>query len=111
MPLVNYNRTITQSVITQGAAGSLDLVAAPGAGLKIYVVNIVVVAAGAATLKFQENAVTDLTGAMALAANGGIVDIGNGFEPVLQTQTANLKLNLVSTTSAVTGWLRYFIDP
>lgn len=110
MPIANYNRTITQIPVAQGAAGSTDLVAAPGAGLKIYVVNIVLIMTAGGTLKFQENAATDLTGAMALATNGGIVDLGDGREPVLQTNTANLKLNLVTTTGAAQGWIRYFID-
>lgn len=110
MPQTFLNRSISQAVITQGAAGSTDLVAAPGAGLKIYVVSIVLVGDAGGTVKFQENAATDLTGAIPLAANGGFVVLGNGIDPILQTNTANLKLNLVSGTAKVFGWIRYFID-
>lgn len=109
MPAVTYNRTITQVAITQGAAGSLDLVAA-APGLKIYVVGYVVTLSAAGTLKFQENAATDLTGAMDIGAAGGEVVFGHGDQVVLATQTAGLKLNLVSTVGIAKGWLRYFLD-
>lgn len=111
MPIHNLNRTMVQIAVAQGAAGTTDLVAAPGAGLKIYVVKLVLVMSAAGTLKFTEGTgPTDLTGPMAIAANGGIVDVGDGIEAVLQTNTANSKLSLVTTVGAANGWLRYFID-
>lgn len=109
MPETNYARTIVQAAIAQGAAGSTDLVAAPGVGLKIYVVNIVVALDAAGSIKFQENAATDLSGAMPVAINSGFVELGSGLEPVIQTNTANLKLNIVTVTGKAFGWFRYFI--
>lgn len=110
MPVSFLNRSITQAAVAQGAAGSTDLVAAPGADRRIYVVTIVLSLDAAGTLKFQENAVTDLSGAFPIAANGGFVILGNGYDPVLQTNTVNLKLNIVTVTGKAFGYIRYFID-
>lgn len=110
MPVSYQNRTITQVAIDQGGAGTVDLVAAPGAGLKVYVVTIVVSLSAAGTVRFQEGTgPTNLTGDVDLAIAGGYVTIGNGVEPVLQTNTANAKLSLVSTGGAANGWIRYFV--
>ena len=111
MPIATYNRTITQVAITQGAAGQLDLVAA-APGLKIYVVSFVVTMSAAGTITFNEGTgPTALSGAMDVAASGGFVVTGNGNDGViLQTNTANSKLGLVSTTGIAKGWLRYFLD-
>lgn len=111
MPPSFLNRTITQVAITQGAAGSTDLVAAPGAGARIYVVSIVLTADAAGTFKFTEGTgPTDLTGVIPVAQFGGFVVLGNGYDPVLQTNTANSKLTVISATSKVFGWIRYFLD-
>lgn len=113
MPDLSYNRTITQVAVAQGSTpGTTDLVAAPGAGLKIYVVTIVLSDTAAGTFKFTEGTgPTDLTGAMPFAANGGMVPIGDGINPVLNTNTANAKLSIVSAGagSGANGWIRYFI--
>ena len=111
MPLATLNRTINQVIITQGGAGSLDLVAAPGAGLRVYVVAIVVTLSAGGTLKFTEGTgPTDLTGTMNIAANGGLVISGDAASPILHTNTANAKLSLVSATGVAQGYIRYFID-
>lgn len=111
MPISSYNRTLTQVAVAQGAAGSTDLVAAPGAGARIYVVRIVLSMSVAGTLKFTEGTgPTDLTGALDIAAAGGfVVGSGNG-EPVLFTNTPNAKLSVVTTVGLAKGWLHYFID-
>ena len=110
MPISFQNRTITQVAIDQGGAGSTDLVAAPGAGLKIYVVTIVVSLAAAGTVRFTEGTgPTNLTGDVDLAVAGGYVTIGDGINPVLQTNTAGDKLSIVSTGGAANGWIRYFV--
>lgn len=105
----NLNPTITQAAFTQGAAGSLDLVAAPTTG-RIYVVKLVVALTATGTLKFQEGASTDLTGAMTLATGIPLVLSGDGITAILQTLTAATKLNLVSATGAATGYIRYYLD-
>ena len=112
MPVQSQNRTITQVSIAQGAAGTTDLVAAPGAGFKIYVVTIVILMDVAGTIKFTEGtAPTDLTGALTVGTTSGFVITGSGIAPVMQTNTANSKLSIVSATGKATGWIRYFTTP
>lgn len=112
MPITNQNRTIVQVALDQGGAGSTDLVAAPGAGLRIFVVTIVVSMAAAGTIRFTEGTgPTNLTGDLDIALAGGFVSIGDGVNPVLQTNTANSKLTVTSTTGAANGWIRYFVAP
>lgn len=115
MPIQSLNRTILQVAVDQSAPGSTDIVVAPGTGMKIYVVTIVLSNGGTAagTLKFTEGTgPTDLTGAMGVAVNGGFVIIGNGIDPVLATNTANAKLSVVTATAGfwVDGYIRYFLD-
>lgn len=112
MPDTSSNRTIVQIAIDQGAAGTTDLVAAPGAGLKIYVTGIALSLSAAGTVRFTEGTgPTNLSGDMDLAAAGGFVSIGDGTNVILNTNTANAKLSIVSTVGAANGWLRYFIAP
>lgn len=110
MPVFTFNRTITQIAIT-GAAGAQDLVAAPGTGLRVYVVNFVIALDAAGSLKFTEGTgPTDLTGAIEVLADSPFQSAGGG-EVVLQTNTANVKLGLTTATGAPRGWLRYFVAP
>lgn len=110
MPQFTFGRTITQLAITQGAAGALDLVAAPAAGGRIFVVQLALSAAGAGSVKFTEGTgPTDLTGAIVLATGVPLV-LGDGNGVVLETKTAAAKLSLTSATAAVTGYLRFYID-
>lgn len=112
MPDTTLNRTITQVALDQGVAGSTDLVAAPGAGLKVYVVGIVVALSAAGTVRFTEGTgPTNLTGDLDLALAGGFVSIGDGANVILQTNTANSKLTITSTGGAANGWIRYYIAP
>ena len=113
MPALSYSPTIVQAAINQAAAGSTDVVAAPGAKVRIYVVAIVLTNShsAAGTIKFTEGTgPTDLTGEMQLAASGGgMVIVGDGLSPVLHTPTANSKLSIVTVTGFVDGYIRYFI--
>lgn len=110
MPDFSFSRTITQIPIA-GTAGSQDLVAAPGAGLKIFVVGFLVELETTGTLKFTEGTgPTDLTGTLDITADTPFSVFGSGF-PILQTNTANAKLSLVTATGAPRGWLRYFVSP
>jgi hypothetical protein len=110
MPAPMSGRTITQVAISAAAGTPQDVVAAT-AGLKIYVVNIVLLVDTANTLvKFTEGTgPTDLTGTMELADNGGLVVGGGADSPVLQTNTAGAKLSVSATVGAARGWLRYFV--
>lgn len=110
MPISFQNRTIQNVVITQAAAGSTDLVAAPGAELRIYVVRMVFTMSLAGTVKFTEGTgPTDITGVMDIAQAGGMVVVGDGIEPVLFTPTANSKLSIVTTAGQAEGWLHYYV--
>jgi hypothetical protein len=105
------NRTTTQLVVAQGAAGSLDLVAAPGTDFRVYVVTICLVSDVAGTVKFTEGTgPTDLTGAMVTGVGSQLLLGGNNDFAVLQTITANAKLSLVSVTSKLSGFIRYYVD-
>lgn len=110
---MTLNRTITQVPVNQSAAGSTDIVAAPGAGLRIYVVTIVLSNSHSAngTIKFTEGTgPTNLTGEMQLTVAGGFV-VGNGSGVVLSTETANSKLSVVTVTGFVDGYIRYYVAP
>lgn len=112
MPTNMQGRTCTQVAINAAAGTPQDLVAAPGAGLKVYVVSIVFTVDTATTIvKFTEGTgPTDLTGPMEFADAGGLVVLGGASDyPVLQTNTANAKLSISSTTGASRGWIRYFV--
>lgn len=113
MPIHALNRTLTQAVVEQAAIGQTDFAAAPGTGLNIYVVRIVLTLAAAGTVTFnQGTGPTAITGVIPVAANGGFVILGDGVEPVLFTTTANSKMGLVTTGVGATahGWISYFID-
>lgn len=110
MPSAFQNRTTTQVVLTQAGAGSTDIVAAPGAGLRIYVVRIVFTMSATGTVKFTEGTgPTDITGTLDIATAGGMVVVGDGFQPVLYTPTTNSKLSIVTATGQAEGWLHYFV--
>lgn len=108
MPILSNNRTILQASFDQGVAGSTDLAAAV-TGQRIYVVAVCISASAAGTVKFQENAATDLTGAMPIGTSPVLL-AGNGNYPILQTNTVSLKLNIVSVTGAVKGYIRYYTE-
>lgn len=111
MPVSMLGRTITQIPLTTTAGTPLDLVAAPGAGLKVYVVTVVVTMNVAGTLKFTEGTgPTDLTGLFDVGNTGGFVITANGYDPILQTNTANSKLSIVTATGNGHGYIRYFLD-
>lgn len=112
MPETWHHRTITQVPIDQGAPGSTDLVTAPGAGLKVYVVGVVLSMSAAGTVRFTEGTgPTNLTGDLDLAIAGGFVTFGDGQNVILQTNTANSKLTLTSTGGSANGWIRYYVAP
>lgn len=110
MPELSNNRTISQVAIN-APAGNTDLVAAPGVGLKIYVIGVVFsVDTAATTVKFTEGTgPTDLTGTMEFPDGGGLVAVGANDTVVLATNTANSKLTITTATGAARGWLRYYI--
>lgn len=95
--------------INTNTAGASQLIAAPGANLKIKVASYVVVAANAVTVKFQSGT-TDLTGAMPFVANSGVVAPGQTSSHWFET-AANQALNInLGSAIQVSGHLGYFIE-
>lgn len=86
-------------------SASADLVALVS-GKKIRVLAYTIVVGAAVTIKFQSGGSTDLTGAMPLAANGGI---SAPFSPLGHFETAaGAKLNLVlGSSQAFAGHITY----
>lgn len=108
MPSRHQSLTIQQAAFTQAGAGSLDLVTGV-VGCFIHVVAVFLTMGASGTgVKFQEAGSTDLTGVLAVAANGLLPLAADGREPILSTKTAAAKLNLVSVGGPATGWIRYF---
>jgi len=90
----------------QGAAGQSAVVAAAGAGLRIYVLGWCASLSAAGTLKFQSGN-TDLTGAMSVGA--APVSGSAGGLPVFAT-AANTALNITSTVGLAAGYVAYTVS-
>lgn len=102
-------KTLLFGSISTAASGQTLLLAAQGAGLKIKVVSYVVVASAAVTVQFQ-SAASALTGAMALAANGGLVVQSTTAAHVFET-AANAALNInLGGAVQVSGHFSYFVE-
>ena len=94
--------------ISTAASGQTAIVAAPTNGMAIYVVSYVIVATSAVAVKWQSGS-TDLGGAMALAANGGLVVVGRIETPVLEcAPNTALNINLGGAVQ-VSGHMSYFL--
>ena len=98
----------TQHVAISVSSGTTVLVAAPPTGQRVHVYNYAVVSTTAGTVKFTDGT-TDLTGAMAFSATGGIACPGGPSEVWFRTDLAE-GLSIV-TTAACQGHLSYFIAP
>ena len=105
-------RSLLFASISAASSGNNTLVAAAAAGLKIKVVSYVIVADGAVTATFQSGAGgTALSGAMSLAANGGVSAVGQVSSHLMETAAATL-LNLsLGSAVGVRGHLSYFLEP
>lgn len=102
-------KTLQFAPISTAASGATQLVAAPGGSLQVKVVSYVIVAASAVSAKFQ-SATTDLTGAMPLAANGGVVAAGQPSSHWFEC-AANQALNInLSGAVQVSGHVGYFVE-
>src|SRR3990167_7664945 len=99
-PSLGQGKTLVFAAISQGSAGTTELVAAQGGVLKIKVVSYVFTMSLAGTAKFTGTA--DLTGAMDILASGGAVVLGQPSAPLFQT-SANAALSIVTTTGAAKG--------
>ena len=92
------------AVVSQTAAGSVTIASAPGAGQKIVVTGMGLVANGACTLKFTSG--SDVTGVMSLAANAVVAP-----NPARIDGADGQAMSLTTVTSFVNGWVNYIIAP
>ena len=99
--------TVMFASVSTASSGDTSIVAAQGSGNKIRVLAYVLVASAAVSVKWR-SASTDKTGAMALAANGGV---SSGYSPVGHFETAaNEALNLnLSGAQQVSGHIAYYV--
>lgn len=105
---VGQGLTLGYLEIDHAASGSNTVLAAQGAGNRIYVVSYVLIADAAVTAEWR-TAATGISGAMSLAANGGVSAIGQPSSPLLRT-AANEALNLnLGGAVGVRGHLTYFV--
>lgn len=90
------------------SSGTTELVAAPATSYeRIKVCSYVIVADSAGTAKFSDG--SDLTGAMACAANGGVAAAGQASSPWFAAG-AGAALSIV-TTAGFKGHLSYVVEP
>lgn len=103
--------SLKYAAISASASGNNTIIAA-STGQKIVVVSYVVIAAGPVSITWKSGASSSLSGAMALAANGGAAPSAGPLAPsgvVGMMETASgeaLVLNL-SAAVAVGGHLAY----
>lgn len=101
-----YGTTLAKSAAVTGPVATTEIVAAPGAGMKIRVLGWVLTSAGAATVAWK-SAATAKTGVMTGAAGAAM---SAPFNPVGWFDCAeNEALNLTAGTAAVAGVLSYAI--
>lgn len=99
---------IDRAVISTAALGDTTLVAAvPGKRIKVIGYTIVSTAANA--IKFRSGT-TDITGAMALAANGGISSPSDRNTVEFQTAVGALLAINLSAATQVSGHLVYKVE-
>ena len=97
--------------ISTSSSGDTTVVAAQP-NRKIRVICYTVVAAGDVSVRFKSGASTNLTGAMALATNGGAAPSGAGISPsgfvgLFETAVGEALVINLSAAVAVGGHLTY----
>ena len=102
---VGQGQTLHYLSISQGAPGTTTLVA--GGAKAIAVVNYVIVLDADGTCKFTDG-VSDLSGALPIAAKGGVSAPGQPSSPWLVTPVGS-PLTLVTTGGKAFGHLGYFL--
>jgi len=100
-------KTITYVPVAQSAAGT-TLLAAADATKKNKIVGCVLTMSAGGTLKFIDSS-GDLTGAMDIATQGGMVWTAGVF-PYCETGAINRSLSLVTTTGAAKGVVAILVE-
>lgn len=100
---------VLYATISTAASGGTDLVAAPGASLRIRVLSYVIVAGGTVNVKFTSGTgPTDITGAMPLVVNAGVAASSDRYGLFATAANAKLSINL-SGAVQVSGHLAYIV--
>jgi hypothetical protein len=100
-------KTLLFATIDTASSGDNTIVAADASN-KIKVVAWVAVASAAVSIRWKSGAGTNLSGAMALAANGGVSEAGEPSAHLFETAAnQGLVLNL-SAAQQVSGMVSYF---
>lgn len=99
--------SLSDLAISQGATGTTQLLAAVGA-FAYKITGYVVIMDAAGTFKFTDGT-SDLTGAMPVATNGGVVVVGQASSPVLNL-TPNKPFKIVTTSGKAFGHFTYFLE-
>lgn len=103
--------SIRFAAIDNAAGTGNTTVVAATTGKRVVVTGYALVATGAVAVKFTDAAGgTNLTGAMALAANGGVSHAGAVATPVLQTSVGNALVLNASGAVQVSGHLSYYLS-
>ena len=111
MNAVKVRSYSTTRVVLAANTANQVLVAAPGAGKQIWVYGFGLQAdTGAGVVTLQDEDDVALTGAMALADNGGIhiAPSGNFEMPIVKVPT-NKALEADTVTCSAGGWIAYAI--
>lgn len=105
---IRRGQTLLFAKIDFAASGDNTVVAAAGVGLKNKVVSYVIVADAAVAAKwFSGAAGTALSGAMSLAANGGVSAVGTPGSWLLETATNTALVLNLSGAVGVRGHISY----
>lgn len=97
---------IGRAAISAATLGDNTVVAAI-TGKKIQVIGFGLVATAANTVKFKSGAGTDLTGGMALAANGGLSAPSDRNTVEFETAAGQALVLNLSAATQVSGWVTY----
>lgn len=98
----NKRREILNATFSVADAGPTEVIAAPGAGERIVVLDGLSVASVAGTQNWLAGA-TSLNGAALVTAAGQAIRLG------LWPLPANTALNLTTATATCSGWVTYAI--
>lgn len=108
-PATGQGKTLLFASVSVASSGDNSIVAADASN-KIKLVSYTLVADAAVNVKWR-NATTDISGAMAFAANGGAAAISQPSAHLMETSVNSaLQLNL-SSAVGVRGHISYFKEP
>lgn len=104
-------QSIRYAAIDNAAATGNTTVVAATTGKRVVVVGYAIVASGAVAVKFTDGAGgTNLTGAMALAANGGVSYAGDITTPALAASVGNALVLNAGGAVQVSGHIAYYLS-